>query len=94
VTWYVGIERVRKTEESDNHKLVVWCNRNQDSAHYAVFPDATFDEERDKQAALAYAAPGVTIVAPLMVSLLAGMCCLFLWYEWYCQQQAPKPASR
>jgi hypothetical protein len=78
VTWHAGIERVKNIEGSDGANMVVWCNRNQDSAHYARFPDATFDEEREKQAVLAYAASGVTIVAPLMAALLEGVCCLSL----------------
>lgn len=83
VTWRADIERVKNIEGSSGPKLVVWCNRNQDPAHFAGFPEATFDDERDKQAVLAYAAPGLTIVVTLLVFLLEGMCCLVLLFQQY-----------
>jgi hypothetical protein len=77
LTWHADIESVKKIEQAgDNNgpEIVVWCNKNQESSHFAGFPDELLGEEHDKQAVLACAAPGVVVVSGLLEQLLKGMC--------------------
>jgi len=75
--WHESIKRAKKIEhnvEDSGPDLLVWCDKTQASAHFARFPDELFDGEHTRQAVLEHAAPGVTIVAGMMVAILEGLC--------------------
>jgi hypothetical protein len=81
VTWHESVQRVMKVDTADGNqdpRMLVWRSKNQHGAQFAKFPKGLFSEEREKQAGLAHAAPGVLIVSGLMMLLGDGVCCPIL----------------
>jgi len=78
-TRHETIRRVKRIENTtpgnDDPEMIVWLDKNQDSAHFARFPEEMFTEGRERQAVLAHAAVGVTVVTEMMKLLREGMYC-------------------
>jgi len=79
--WHEDIGRVEKIEQaSDDNKTKLLVEvKDSPGLVFPEFPESLFDEERDEQAVLAHEAPGVILVANLMIELMEGKhCCILL----------------
>lgn len=74
--FYDEIENVKKVGQSlEGHSanLLIWRKTKADVKKFSNLPESLFENERDKQAALAHQAPAMILMSGMLKELLKGM---------------------